>query len=232
MALTDPDDPRGTGLASRDIQVKICGLTRRTDAKAALAAGADYIGLVRYPRSCRHVTLETARTLAEMIGRRAITTVLVVDPSDSEIDALAETVVFDVLQLHGSEAPERIDAIRSRGPWRIMKAVGLAGPADRVRLADYAAVADQILVDAQPIDATALPGGNGLTFDWTLLADVTWTRPWMLAGGLNADNVATAIQLTGARQVDVSTGVEAAPGIKDPARIAAFVTAARSTGMT
>ncbi len=232
MPAPDRHDPRATRTTDRDIRVKICGLNRHADAEAALAAGADYIGLVRYSRSPRHVPLATAQSLAEMVGNRAIRTVLVVDPSDTELDALAEQVSFDVLQLHGTEIPERIEAIRDHGPWRIMKALGLAGPADRARLADYGDVADQILVDARPVDAGALPGGNGLTFDWTWLADVTWCRPWMLAGGLTVDNVATAVQLTGARQVDVSTGVESAPGIKDPDRMAAFVTAARSIPRT
>ncbi|MCY4258667.1 MAG: phosphoribosylanthranilate isomerase [Rhodobacteraceae bacterium] len=213
--------------ATCGVRVKICGLTRMSDTDAALNAGASYIGLVRFPRSPRHISIALARNLVARAEGRAVRTVLVVDPTDSEICTLQRNIPFDLLQLHGSESPERIATIRNMAPWQIMKAVGLAGKADLAKLAEYEAVADQILVDARPKDDVALPGGNGLTFDWTLLENAVFTKPWMLAGGLNAGNVATAIRLTGASQVDVSSGIEAAPGLKDPAKIAEFVAAAR-----
>ena len=152
---------------------------------------------------------------------------LVVDPDDATLDAILAQVPIDMLQLHGAEPPERVAALRARHGLPVMKAVGIADAADLPKLARYEAVSDQLLVDAKPAPDAALPGGNGLSFDWRLIAGRDWTKPWMLAGGLTPDNVAQAVRLTGAQQVDVSSGVEAAPGIKDATRIAAFVQAAR-----
>ena len=151
-----------------------------------------------------------------------------VDADDAALDALMAQVPLDMLQLHGHETPARVAEVRARYGLPVMKAVGIAGAEDLAQLDDYAAVADQLLVDAKPPRDAVLPGGNGLSFDWRLLAGRKyWTRPWMLAGGLTPDNVAEAVHLTGARQLDVSSGVESAPGVKDRGLIAAFVSAAR-----
>jgi phosphoribosylanthranilate isomerase len=149
------------------------------------------------------------------------------DADNAELDALVEAVPLDMLQLHGAETPDRVAEVRARYGLPVMKAIGVADEGDLAALTDYSLVADQILIDAKAPKHTDLPGGNGLPFDWRLLVGRKWLRPWMLAGGLTADNVAEAIRLTGARQVDLSSGVESAPGIKDAAMITAFVQATR-----
>jgi phosphoribosylanthranilate isomerase len=150
---------------------------------------------------------------------------LTVDAEDADLDRIVATVPLDMLQLQGAETPARVVQIRARYGLPVMQAVGIAGAADLARLDAAAEVADQVMVDAS---AAALPGGNGTAFDWGLIAGRRWTRPWMLAGGLTAANLAQAVRLTGARQVDVSSGVESARGVKDPALIAAFLAAARA----
>ncbi len=152
---------------------------------------------------------------------------LTVDADDAALDAIVEAVPLDMLQLHGHETPDRVAELRARYGLPVMKALGVADEDDLPAILDYATVADQLLIDAKPPRGAALPGGNGLSFDWRLIARRRWLRPWMLAGGLTAANVAEAIRLTGARQVDVSSGVEGAVGIKDHAKIAAFVAAAK-----
>jgi phosphoribosylanthranilate isomerase len=150
----------------------------------------------------------------------------VVDADNAFLDAITDAVPLDMLQLHGHESPERVLEIKARYGLPVMKAVGIADASDVPNIDLYNAVADQILIDAKPPKSATLPGGNGLSFDWTLIAKRRWPKPWMLAGGLTPDNVAEAIALTGATQVDVSSGVEAGVGIKDNAKIAAFVAAA------
>ncbi len=209
-------------------RVKICGLRTPQDVAVAAEAGAAYIGLVFFARSPRSVTPETARALAWAAPPGVAKVALVVDATDAEIDAITGTVPLDMLQLHGAETPERVAALRARTGLPVMKALGLATADDLPRIADFEAVADQILVDAKAPKDAVLPGGNGLAFDWRLVAGRTWRRPWMLAGGLTPATVAEAIRLTGARQVDVSSGVESAPGVKDGELIRAFVTAAMS----
>jgi len=211
-----------------DIAVKICGLTRPADAEAAVAAGARYVGLVFFAKSPRNVTLERAREIALVVPPGVAKVALTVDATDAALEELLASVPVDMLQLHGAESPERVAQIRSAFGLPVMKAVGVAEDADLARVDAYAAVADQVLVDAKPAPGAALPGGNGLSFDWRILEGRRWTGPWMLAGGLVPENVAEAIARTGARQVDVSSGVEAAPGLKDPARIRAFMEAARA----
>ena len=208
--------------------VKICGINSLDALDAALTAGADMIGLVRYARSPRHLGLDPGRALAEHARGKAQRVVLVVDPDDA---ALAEVVAAfdpDLLQLHGAETPERVAAIRARFGRPVMKAVGIADAGDVAKVAAYAGVADRLLLDATPpATAEALPGGNGLAFDWRLVAGLDVNKPVMLSGGLDSRNVATAIGLTGVQAVDVSSGVERRPGEKDPDKIAAFVKAAR-----
>ncbi len=213
-----------------DIRVKICGLRTEADVAAVAASGAAYMGLVFFAKSPRNLTIHEARALALAAPVGLAKVALVVDAEDAALDAITEAMPLDMLQLHGHETPERVAEIRDRYRLPVMKAVGVADEGDLAALFDYSFVADQILVDAKPPKNADLPGGNGLSFDWRLVAQRRWLRPWMLAGGLTPDNVAEAIRLTNARQVDVSSGVEAAPGAKDAGRIAAFVKAARMDG--
>jgi phosphoribosylanthranilate isomerase len=212
------------------VRVKICGLTDPAAVAAAAAAGAAYIGFVFFPRSPRAVTPGQAAALARAVPVGIAKVGLVVDAGDDALDSLLAAVPLDMLQLHGQETPARVAAVRARYGLPVMKAVGVATAADLPALDLQARTADQILVDARPSVDAALPGGNGLAFDWRLIAGRRWPGPWMLAGGLTPENVADAIRLTGARQVDVSSGVESAPGRKDPARIAAFIRAAAAAG--
>ena len=207
-------------------RVKICGLTEASHVEAAARAGATYMGFVFFPRSPRNLSLPQAAALALQVPMGVAKVALVVDADDAALDAIVQAVPLDMLQLHGHESPARVAEIRARFGLPVMKAVGIAEAADLAAIASYEQVADQILIDAKPPKGAALPGGNGLAFDWRLIAGREWDRPWMLAGGLTPANVAEAVRLTGARQVDVSSGVESAPGIKDPAAIAAFIAAA------
>ena len=210
------------------VRVKICGLTRPQDVTAAVQGGAAYVGFVFFPRSPRNLTPEAARSLALAVPPGIAKVALTVDADDTQFDGLVETVPLDMLQLHGSESPDRVAALRARYGLPVMKAVGVATEADLPALDRYAHAADQILVDAKPLAGAALPGGNGLAFDWRLIAGRRWPVPWMLAGGLTPDNAAEALARTGARQLDVSSGVESEPGHKDPARIRAFLAAAHN----
>ena len=207
------------------IAVKICGLRTAVDISTAAEAGARYVGFVFFPKSPRALTAEEARPLAQSVPPGLAKVALVVDMDDAALDATVGNVPIDMIQLHGSETPDRVVEIRRRYGLPVMKAVGLAGPGDLDRIADYEKVADQILVDAKPPEGGVLPGGNGIAFDWRLIAGRAWTKPWMLAGGLTPDTVAEAARLTGAQQVDVSSGVERAPGIKEPDLIRAFLKA-------
>ncbi|MBR2657291.1 MAG: phosphoribosylanthranilate isomerase [Loktanella sp.] len=210
-----------------DTRVKICGLRDAAGLDAAVAAGASYVGLVFFEKSPRHVTLAQAADLAASVPAGIAKVALVVNADDAALDALLAQVPVDILQLHGSESPQRVTAVKARYGLPVMKAVGVAGPDDLAALDTYAQVADQLLVDAKPPKDADLPGGNGLAFDWRLIAGRRWSLPWMLAGGLTPLNVAQAVGLTGARQVDVSSGVESAPGVKDADLIAAFCAAVR-----
>lgn len=214
-----------------DIRAKICGLRRPEDVTAAARAGAVYSGFVFFPKSPRNVSIEEARALAVDAPVGLAKVALLVDAEDALLDAVTGSVPLDMLQLHGKETPERVAEVKARTGLPVMKAVGISGPEDLAAIDVYAQVADQLLIDAKAPKGAELPGGNGLAFDWRLLAGRKyWTRPWMLAGGLTPDNVAEAVRLTGARQVDVSSGVESDPGVKDAGLIAAFVAAA--TGQT
>ena len=208
--------------------MKICGVSKPEDVAAAASAGASYVGLVFFEKSPRYVSFQKARALALETPAGLAKVALVVNAADAFLDDLTTQVPLDLLQLHGSESPERVADIKARYGLPVMKAVGVADAGDLTAIDTYSAVADQLLIDAKPPKSADLPGGNGLSFDWRLLQGRKyWTCPWMLAGGLTPDNVAEAIRLTGARQVDVSSGVEAAPGVKDPALIARFVSAAK-----
>lgn len=208
------------------INVKICGVTRAQDIEASVKAGARYIGLNFFPKSPRFVSLEQARELALGTAEGVCKVGLVVNPTEAALDALVAAVPVDMIQLHGGETPERVVEIKQRYGLPVMKAVGVADADDLLVLDRYAQVADQLLVDTKPPKNADLPGGNGLAFDWTLIAGRRWTVPWMLAGGLNAGTVAEAIRVTGAGQVDLSSAVESAPGVKDAGLIQAFCDAA------
>lgn len=211
-----------------DIRVKICGLTRPEDVAAVAAAGAQYAGFVFFPKSPRNVSVPTARALALAAPVGLAKVALVVDAEETLLDQIVEDVPLDMLQLHGHESPEHVANLRARYGLPVMKAIGVAGADDMAQIALYEEVADQLLIDAKPPKGADLPGGNGLSFDWRLLSGRKyWRKPWMLAGGLTAANVAAAVRMTGARQVDVSSGVESAAGVKDAGKIADFVRAAR-----
>lgn len=207
----------------REVRVKICGLTTLADVAAVAAAGGAYAGFNFFPKSPRYVTPDAARALALAAPDGLCKVALVVDAEDAELDRIVAEVPLDMLQLHGHETPARVAEIKARYGLPVMKVIGVAGEADLAPLMEVALVADQILIDAKAPKGAVLPGGNGLAFDWRLLVGRKWLKPWMLAGGLTPDNVAEAIRLTGARQVDVASGVESAPGVKDAGRIAAFV---------
>jgi phosphoribosylanthranilate isomerase len=209
-------------------RVKICGLSTPETMEAALEAGADYVGLVFFPRSPRHVEMAAARELAMMASGTADVVALLVDPDDALVGRIAAELGPDIIQLHGKETPERVLAIGEMAATRTMKAVAVADRADAERALDYKAAADLILFDAKPPKDAVLPGGNGLAFDWTAIADVASQVDYMLSGGLTPDNVAEAIAVTGARAVDVSSGVESAPGVKDADLIRSFIAAAHS----
>jgi phosphoribosylanthranilate isomerase len=217
-------------VASR-VKVKICGLSTSDAVAAALAGGADFLGFVFYPRSPRHVAPEQVAALCKAVPPDVTRVGLFVDAEDEVIDHALSVAPLDLLQFHGSEAPARVAAARRRFGRKVMKALPIADAADVAAAEPYLAVADLLLFDARPPRrAGALPGGNGLAFDWRLIAGRQWTLPWMLSGGLTAATLAEAVRLTGAAIVDVSSGVESAPGIKDPAKIAAFLAAARVLG--
>lgn len=210
-----------------DIRVKICGLRQPEDVEAAARAGAVYGGFVFFPKSPRNISVPEARALAVEAPVGLAKVALLVNPDDALLDSVTAEVPLDMIQLHGKESPDRVAEVRARTGLPVMKAIGISGPEDLAAIDLYSQVADQLLIDAKAPKGADLPGGNGLAFDWRLLAGRKyWTRPWMLAGGLTPDNVAEAVRLTGARQVDVSSGVESAPGIKDVDRIASFVAAA------
>ncbi|WP_291730724.1 phosphoribosylanthranilate isomerase [Leisingera sp. F5] len=210
-----------------EIRVKICGLSAPQDVAAVAGAGAAYAGFVFFPKSPRNVSIEQAAALAVEAPVGLCKVALTVNATDAELDAITAAVPLDMLQLHGKESLQRVAEVRARYGLPVMKAVGIADAADLPQIALYEQVADQLLIDAKPPKEAALPGGNGLAFDWRLLAGRKyWQKPWMLAGGLTPDNVGEAIRMTGARQVDVSSGVESAPGRKDAGLIERFTVAA------
>jgi phosphoribosylanthranilate isomerase len=209
--------------------VKICGLSTRETLDVALGAGADMVGFVFFPPSPRHVSLETGRDLGRQVKRRALKIALTVDADDATLDNIMDALSPDIFQLHGKESVARLRDIKQKFGRPVMKAVPVATAADLAVLPGYAAVADRILFDARaPKDATR-PGGLGAPFDWHLLENLDLKLPYMVSGGLHAENVAEALRVTGAGGADVSSGVESAPGVKDPELIKAFIRAARAT---
>ncbi len=209
------------------VQVKICGINSAAAADAALRAGADFGGLVFFAKSPRHLSLEQGALLAEQMRGHLRLAALVVDESDEQLAGIAARVKPDFFQLHGRETPERAADIRARFGISIIKALPAAEPADLSKASAYEDVAEMLLFDAAPAADAARPGGHGTAFDWRILQGRNFARPWFLAGGLTPENVARAIAVSGAKIVDVSSGVESAPGVKNQTRIAAFVAAAK-----
>ena len=209
-------------------EVKICGLTTAQTVDAALAGGADYIGLVFFPRSPRHVDIKTGIKLADLARGQAKIVALFVDPEDRALDGILEQVQPDMIQLHGDESAPRVKEIRQRCHLPVIKAIRVGTAVDAKRAQRYNDAADLILFDAKAPSGAALPGGNGHAFDWHALDDVKEHMRFMLSGGLTEANVVEAIKLTNARAVDVSSGVETAPGIKDPELIRRFLKAVKT----
>ena len=202
-------------MTQRPTRVKICGLTSPEAIKGAAQAGATYGGLVFYEKSPRHLSLAKAREVALAAPPGFAKVALVVNPQDAFLEEMLSQVPIDILQLHGAEQPQRVQQIKQSTGLPIMKALGIATAQDLREIDRYAEIRNQLLIDAKPAPGAKLPGGNGLAFDWQLLENHTWKIPWMLAGGLTPDNVAQAVRVTQARQIDVSSGVESAPGTKD-----------------
>lgn len=207
------------------VAAKICGLSTAEALHAAIRGGARFVGFMFYPASRRNVTPELAAALAGLVPEGVTRVGVFVDPTDALLAGVLDRVRLDLLQLHGSEDPRRVAEIRARFGKPVMKAIPIAGPEDPEAATPYLEVADWLLFDAKPPrgDPKALPGGNGLAFDWQLLGGRHWGKPWMLSGGLTAKNVAEAVATTHARAVDVSSGVEIRPGIKDLEKIAEFL---------
>lgn len=209
------------------IAVKICGLTSAAATDAAIGAGAVYGGLVFHPKSPRFVAPDLARMLADRMRGRLKSVALIADLDDARVGEIVKMVQPDFLQLHGQESVKRAAEIRGRFDVPVIKALPVAEPSDLDAVADYEAVADMLLFDARPPKGAQRGGGHGAAFDWKILSGRAFSKPWFLAGGLTPGNVARAIALSGAQMVDVSSGVESAPGIKDAAKITSFVEATR-----
>jgi phosphoribosylanthranilate isomerase len=212
------------------IETKICGINSAQAMTAAIDGEADFVGLVFYPPSPRYVGPDAAAALCAPVPERVVKVGLFVDIDDTMLDAVLAQVSLDLLQLHGAETPERVREIAARTGVAVMKAIKVETAADVAGAEAYAGIADRLLFDAKaPAEMTgALPGGNALNFDWRLLAGRHWDCPWMLSGGLNADNLAAAVRISGAGAVDVSSGVEDVPGVKSAVRIAAFLACAKA----
>jgi phosphoribosylanthranilate isomerase len=209
--------------------VKICGLSTRETLDAALDAGADMVGFVFFPPSPRHLGLDAARDLGQRAKGRAKKVALTVDADDATLANIVEALAPDILQLHGNETVARLADIKRKFGLEVMKVIAVETAADLASLPGYAAVADRILFDARAPKEATRPGGLGAVFDWHVLDKLDLKLPFMVSGGLNAGNVAHAIRITRAGGVDVSSGVERAPGVKDPEMIRSFVRAARAT---
>ncbi|WP_295707216.1 phosphoribosylanthranilate isomerase [uncultured Brevundimonas sp.] len=207
--------------------IKICGLTTADTLAAALDGGADFVGAVVFPPSPRHIAPDVAGELFEAARGRARIVAVVVDPDDALLESIGRMLRPDLVQLHGRETPERMAAVRALTGAGVIKALPVRTAADLDAAEAWAPHVDHLMFDAKPPEGSVLPGGVGHSFDWSLLAGRIFDKPWFLAGGLTPDNVAEALALTGAPMADVSSGVESAPGVKDAARIAAFLQAVR-----
>jgi phosphoribosylanthranilate isomerase len=209
------------------IVIKICGLSTPETLEAALVAGVEMVGFVFVPQSPRHIDFGAARRLGQQVCGRAQKVALLVDPDDATIASVTAALDADFLQLHGREPPERVRALKQLAGVPVIKAVGVATPADFAAIHSYQGIADHILIDAKPPPAAAYPGGHGASFDWSILAALEPRIPFILSGGLKPENVEKAVALVRPWGIDVSSGVEVAPGQKDSVRIRRFVAKAR-----
>ena len=207
--------------------IKICGLTTADTLAAAIDGGADFVGAVIFPKSPRHIAPDVAGELFEPARGKARIVAVVVDPEDALLETIGRTLKPDLVQLHGRETPERVAAVRALTGAGVIKALPIRTSEDLDAAEEWEPHVDHLIFDAKPPEGSVLPGGVGRSFDWSLLSDRAFKKRWFLAGGLNPDNVAEALALTGAPMADVSSGVESAPGVKDAARIAAFLQAVR-----
>ena len=207
------------------IQVKICGITNTADMDASIKHGVHYAGLMFFEKSPRFVDLNLARKLSLHAGNIIKKVAVTVNLTNQILDEIVKKVPLDFIQLHGKETPERVHEIKIRHKLPVIKAIGISEVADLNLISLFKDVADQLLIDAKSPSSSVLPGGNGLNFDWKLLKDFEFQCPWLLAGGLNSENAAEAIALTGATQLDLSSGVEKAPGLKDDRKISLFMSA-------
>jgi phosphoribosylanthranilate isomerase len=205
------------------VRVKICGITNTADMDATIRYGTHYAGLMFFEKSPRFTNINLAKKLSLHAGNRIKKVAVTVNLDNQTLDEIVKQVPLDFIQVHGKEPPERVLEIKLRYKLPVIKAIGLSEKADLELIALYNDVADQLLIDAKPSTSSILPGGNGLNFDWKLLKDFKFQCPWLLAGGLNNGNVAEAIALTGATQLDLSSGVEKAPGVKDEEKISMFM---------
>lgn len=210
------------------IQVKICGINSVESADAAVRAGADFAGLVFHPKSPRALNMEQARMLSDRMKGRTRVVALMVEPEDATLQTVVAHAKPDFIQLHGKESAARVSEIRSMTGLPVIKVLAVAEASDLTAASEYEAVADMLMFDAKAPSGATREGGHGAAFDWQLLKGRTFSRPWLLAGGLNADNVARAISVSGAPGVDVSSGVETAPGVKNPEMIRTFIENARN----
>ena len=209
------------------LKAKICGVSTPEAARAALEGGAGWLGFVFFPKSPRNMSLEAAARLAEPIRGRAKVVALLVDPTDAEVDEVARGLQPDLIQLHGKESPARTREIAARAGCGIIKALPVAEASDLAAAGAYEGLVEHLMFEGKPPKDAALPGGAGRAFDWSLMSGRRFARPWFLAGGLDPWNVAEAARVSGAPLVDVSSGVERGPGLKDPALITAFLDAVR-----
>ncbi len=208
--------------------VKICGLKTPEAIDAAVKAGATFLGFVFFEKSPRNLAPEQAAALIDRVPAHVKTVGLFVDPSDEQISRVLKSAKLDMIQLHGSESPQRIAEIKSRYNLPIIKAVKISAPEDLIMLGPAQAVADWVLFDAKAHEKSELPGGNGVVFDWQLLKGLKVTKPWMLSGGLHANNIKTALEALSPDAVDVSSGVEDLPGFKNPVKIREFIELVKS----
>ena len=205
------------------IRVKICGITNKQDMDAIIKYDAHYAGLMFFEKSPRFVETELARQLSLHAGNKIKKVAVAVNPDTRFLDEIVGNVPLDFIQLHGEETPERVKEIKLKYQLPVIKAIGVSEAKDLKLVSIFSEVADQLLIDAKPPKSSILPGGNGLSFDWNLIKNIEIDCPWLLAGGLNSKNAANAIDLTGATQLDLSSGVEKSPGVKDENKIASFM---------
>jgi phosphoribosylanthranilate isomerase len=212
------------------LDIKICGLKTGEALAAALDNGASHVGFIFFPKSPRYIAPDEAGRLRQAAGGKAKAVAVTVDADDATLDTIVAAMSPDMLQLHGSETPERVSAVKARYGLPVMKAFSIRDTADLVAIERYRGIADRFLFDAKPPKGAELPGGNGVPFDWRVLAALAPDIDYMLSGGLNAENIGEALRLVGPAGIDISSGVESAPGVKDVGLIEAFFRAVRAAG--